>query len=143
MKIRYIIMAFLFLLTAAPLHAGGNGGPLIMLYNLDFTPINDYIQTEFSLPAISGALPIWGGSGTGWLNDSFGMGVVTHCKQGKTYHAAWSMDVKIEGKNVIRHLDMTTHNHQAKMPPNTACMTVDVGLMAPPAKVQECQDLAN
>ena len=26
-------------------------------------------------------------------------------------HAAWSMDVKIEGQNVIRHMDLTTHNH--------------------------------
>lgn len=42
---------------------------------------------------------------------SFGMGVVTHTIQGKMKHAAWSMDVKIEGQNVIRHMDMTTHNH--------------------------------
>jgi len=24
---------------------------------------------------------------------------------------SWSMNVKIEGKNVVRHLDLTTHNH--------------------------------
>jgi hypothetical protein len=72
---------------------------------------------------------------------SFGMGVVTHCMQGKTYHSSWSMDVKIEGKNVIRHMDMTTHNHRAKMPPNTAAMTMDVGAMAPPAQAQECDEL--
>jgi hypothetical protein len=42
---------------------------------------------------------------------SLGMGVVTHTIQGKTKHAAWSMDVKIEGKNAIRHMDITTHNH--------------------------------
>jgi hypothetical protein len=51
------------------------------------------------------------------------------------------MDVKIEGKNVIRHMDMTTHNHRAKMPPNTAAMTMDVGAMAPPAQAQECDEL--
>ena len=42
---------------------------------------------------------------------SLGMGVVTHTIQGKMKHAAWSMDVKIEGKNAIRHMDLTTHNH--------------------------------
>jgi hypothetical protein len=42
---------------------------------------------------------------------SLGMGVVTHTIQGKMLHAAWSMDVKIEGANVIRHMDITTHNH--------------------------------
>ena len=42
---------------------------------------------------------------------SLGMGVVTHTIQGKMVHAAWSMDVKAEGANVIRHMDMTTHNH--------------------------------
>lgn len=42
---------------------------------------------------------------------NLGMGVVSHTIQGKMKHAAWSMDVKIEGQNVIRHMDMTTHNH--------------------------------
>lgn len=42
---------------------------------------------------------------------SLGMGVVTHTIQDKMKHAAWSMDVKFEGKNVIRHMDITTHNH--------------------------------
>lgn len=42
---------------------------------------------------------------------SLGMGVVTHTIQGKMKHAAWSMDIKIEGENVIRHMDLTTHNH--------------------------------
>jgi hypothetical protein len=42
---------------------------------------------------------------------SLGMGVVTHTIQDRMKHAAWSMDVKFEGKNVIRHMDLTTHNH--------------------------------
>lgn len=42
---------------------------------------------------------------------SLGMGVVTHNIQGKMKFAAWSFDVKIEGKNVTRHMDLTTHNH--------------------------------
>jgi hypothetical protein len=38
-------------------------------------------------------------------------GVVTHTNMGKVYFVAWSMDVKVEGENVVRHFDMTTHNH--------------------------------
>ena len=38
-------------------------------------------------------------------------GVVTHKTKGKVYFNAWSMDVKVEGENVVRHLDLTTHNH--------------------------------
>ncbi|KAB2874458.1 MAG: DUF4150 domain-containing protein [Burkholderiaceae bacterium] len=45
-------------------------------------------------------------------------GVVTHKNMGKVYFTAWSMDVKIEGENVVRTLDMTTHNH-GSVPGNT------------------------
>src|SRR6266851_8268518 len=45
-------------------------------------------------------------------------GVVTSKNTGKVYFSAWSMDVKIEGENVVRHLDLMTHNH-ASMPGNT------------------------
>lgn len=38
-------------------------------------------------------------------------GVVTSTNKGKVYFNAWSMDVKVEGENVVRHLDVTTHNH--------------------------------
>ena len=38
-------------------------------------------------------------------------GVVTSKTKGKVYFQAWSMDVKIEGENVCRHLDLTTNNH--------------------------------
>ena len=40
-----------------------------------------------------------------------GAGVVTHVITGKTYFVAWSMDVKFEGENVDRHIDLTTSNH--------------------------------
>jgi hypothetical protein len=50
---------------------------------------------------------------------SLGMGVVTHNIQGKCYFVAWSTDVKFEGANVVRHMDMTTHNHMAPKPGNT------------------------
>lgn len=45
-------------------------------------------------------------------------GVVTSTNRGKVYFTSWSMDVKVEGKNVARHLDMTTHNHSS-LPGNT------------------------
>jgi Domain of unknown function (DUF4150)/GHH signature containing HNH/Endo VII superfamily nuclease toxin 2 len=45
-------------------------------------------------------------------------GVITSTNMGKVYYNAWSMDVKVEGENVVRHLDMTTHNH-ASMPGST------------------------
>jgi hypothetical protein len=49
---------------------------------------------------------------------SLGMGVVTHTIQGEASFTAWSMDVKVEGANVDRHLDMMIHNEQC-YPPNT------------------------
>jgi hypothetical protein len=41
-------------------------------------------------------------------------GVLTSVNRGKVYFNAWSMDVKFEGENVVRHLDLTTHNHASK-----------------------------
>jgi hypothetical protein len=38
-------------------------------------------------------------------------GVITSTNMGKVYFKSWSMDVKVEGENVVRHLDLTTHNH--------------------------------
>jgi len=45
-------------------------------------------------------------------------GIMTSVNKGKVYFTSWSMDVKVEGENVVRHFDMTTHNH-ASMPTNT------------------------
>jgi hypothetical protein len=45
-------------------------------------------------------------------------GVITSTNKGKVYFTSWSMDVKFEGKNVVRHLDLTTHNHRS-MPGNS------------------------
>lgn len=42
---------------------------------------------------------------------SFGANLISHTITGKTYFAAWSMDVKYEDKNVCRHIDITTSNH--------------------------------
>jgi hypothetical protein len=38
-------------------------------------------------------------------------GVVTSQNRGKVYFKSWSMDVKFEGENAVRHLDLTTNNH--------------------------------
>lgn len=40
-------------------------------------------------------------------------GFLTSTNRGKVYFNAWSMDVKIEGENAVRHLDLTTHNHMS------------------------------
>src|SRR5690348_905264 len=45
-------------------------------------------------------------------------GVITSKITGKVYFTAWSMDVKFEGENVVRHLDLMTHNHGSE-PGNT------------------------
>jgi hypothetical protein len=54
-------------------------------------------------------------------------GLISSKTKGKVYFVAWSMDVKIEGENVVRHLDITTGNHgtpanAAKPQPGVASM---------------------
>ena len=46
---------------------------------------------------------------------SLGQGTLTHVIQGKVYFISWSMDVEVEGENVVRHLDSTTSNHASPM----------------------------
>ena len=46
-------------------------------------------------------------------------GVITSKNMGKLYFTMWSMDVKFEGENVVRMMDLTTHNHAGSMPGNT------------------------
>lgn len=43
---------------------------------------------------------------------NFGMSVTDHCIQSKTVAQAWSFDVKIEGQNATRLLDLTTNNNR-------------------------------
>jgi hypothetical protein len=72
--------------------------------------------------------------------NSFGAGVVSHVIQGKTKFAAWSFDVKIEGQNAVRHLDLTTTNHVNN--PNTG-LGPSAGLMSPPPPTAEdCKELS-
>jgi hypothetical protein len=78
-------------------------------------------------------------------------GVVTSQNRGKVYFNSWSMDVKFEGQNVVRHLDLTTHNH-ASAPGNSPpwgymdTMAIQVGGEKDPCKAtrenvkEECQE---
>jgi Domain of unknown function (DUF4150) len=70
--------------------------------------------------------------------NSFGAGVVSHVIQGKTKFAAWSFDVKFEGHNAIRHLDLTTTNHVNTQ--NTGSSN-SIGRAAKPPTEQDCKDL--
>ena len=65
-------------------------------------------------------------------------GVVTSVNRGKVYFNAWSMDVKVEGENVVRMLDITTHNH-ASVPSNT-CPWPYVDEVATPGITEKCKD---
>jgi len=58
-------------------------------------------------------------------------GVITSTNTGKVYFVAWSMDVKIEGENVVRHLDMTTHNHGSNANQPAPWPYADAQAMAP------------
>ncbi|WP_417448441.1 PAAR-like domain-containing protein [Idiomarina abyssalis] len=49
-------------------------------------------------------------------------GLITGVKKGKAYFVSWSMNVKVEGLNVVRHSDSITHNHGSQ-PGNTAVWT--------------------
>jgi hypothetical protein len=71
---------------------------------------------------------------------TLGMGVVTHNIQGKMTHTAWSMDVKFEAKNVIRHMDLTTHNHMNS--PNIALTMNAAGVATPVSGKLDCEELA-
>jgi hypothetical protein len=41
-------------------------------------------------------------------------GIVTSTTKGKAYFISWSMDVRAEGENLVRHMDRTTNNHGSK-----------------------------
>lgn len=68
-------------------------------------------------------------------------GVVTHKITGKVYFTAWSMDVKVEGENVVRMMDLTTHNH-ASQGPNTPPWTYLDEMTVPPSD-HPCHDQIN
>jgi hypothetical protein len=67
-------------------------------------------------------------------------GVVTSQIKGKVNFCAWSMDVKFEGENVPRHLDLTGHN-EASDPPNTPPWAYLDSMTAP--ELEKCANLKN
>ena len=68
---------------------------------------------------------------------TLGAGVVSHVITGKTYFVAWSMDVKFEGQNVDRHIDLTTTNHASPM--GDGAMTSEVEGAAPSREKPKCE----
>ncbi len=66
-------------------------------------------------------------------------GVITSTNRGKVYFIAWSMDVKFEGENVVRNLDMTTHNHASKSATG-AVPTVHAAMVSPGWNAASCAD---
>jgi hypothetical protein len=73
--------------------------------------------------------------------NGLGANVLTHTITGKTYFVAWSMDVKFEGQNVDRHLDMTTSNHMcAPNPPGTGPTGISAGAFKPVVPGQRYSD---
>lgn len=64
-------------------------------------------------------------------------GLITSKTKGKVYFNAWSMDVKIEGQNAVRHLDLTTHNH-ASPPGQTPPFPEAEGMAVP--KPDDCTE---
>ena len=65
-------------------------------------------------------------------------GVITSKNMGKVYFTMWSMDVKIEGENVVRMMDMTTHNHASLGPNSPPWMYVDE--VAAPGITEACKE---
>jgi hypothetical protein len=70
-------------------------------------------------------------------------GVVTSKQMGKVYFNAWSMDVKVEGENVVRMLDLTTHNH-GSAPGNSPPWPYldEVAFSSPKSPSNPCGDVA-
>lgn len=67
-------------------------------------------------------------------------GVITSKNMGKVYFTKWSMDVKVEGENVVRMLDLTTHNHGSapgNTPPFPYIDKVAPAMPAAPEKVKK------
>lgn len=72
--------------------------------------------------------------------QGFGANVITHVITGKTYFIMWSMDVKYEGQNVDRHMDMCTSNH-ASQGPGTPPSAMNAAKMAAAMKKDPCKNV--
>jgi hypothetical protein len=60
--------------------------------------------------------------------------VITSKIKGKCYYTAWSMDVKVEGENAVRHLDMMTHNHASNPGATPPWAYIDAAAMSEDCK---------
>jgi len=70
-------------------------------------------------------------------------GVITSTNTGKVYFNAWSMDVQVEGENVVRMLDLTTHNH-GSVPGNSPTWPyIDEASVAPDLQEKCAKDKQN
>jgi 5-methylcytosine-specific restriction endonuclease McrA len=65
-------------------------------------------------------------------------GIVTSQIRGKVNFESWSMDVKFEGENVPRHLDLTGHN-EASDPPNAPPWPYVDQMTGPDLKKKPCE----
>jgi hypothetical protein len=69
---------------------------------------------------------------------SLGMSVVTHQIQGEASFVAWSMDVKFEGENVPRHMDLMGHNEACSPTATPPWLFTERMAMA---NVKECDEV--
>jgi len=58
-------------------------------------------------------------------------GIITSTNTGEVFFNTWSMDVLVEGENVVRHLDLTTHNHACYPGNSPTWPYVDTASMQP------------
>lgn len=73
--------------------------------------------------------------------QSFGANVGSHKIKGLLKFAAWSFDVKFEGKNVLRLGDLTTHNHSN--PPGVLPLTASVAPAFFEPTPENCVEMQN
>ena len=66
-------------------------------------------------------------------------GIITGTTKGKAYFISWSMNVKGEGENIIRHMDMTTNNHGSKAATGGVPQVHLDTLAVTPEKRAECE----
>jgi Domain of unknown function (DUF4150) len=70
-------------------------------------------------------------------------GVITSVNMGKVYFNAWSMDVRVEGENVVRNMDITTHNHNPPPGQTPPMVYFDAVAIAVPELCREQADEVN
>jgi len=71
-----VFLVFFIALGIPKAHSSGDGGPILMAYNIDMSPINSFLNDNYGMPPIEPPIFMWGGAGTSWLNQNFGLGVV-------------------------------------------------------------------